>query len=72
MHDVTPLRVARSNYIEREERRGYISWEREEKVYGKGVYKKGGEEDRGEEENITSWDYERIGATAMIRRLGMG
>lgn len=25
-----------SNYIE--ERRGYVSWKREEKVYGKGIY----------------------------------
>lgn len=36
-----------SNYIE--ERRGYVSWKREEKVYGKGIYKRAEKKIEGKE-----------------------
>lgn len=48
-----------SNYIG--ERRGYVSWKREEKVYGKGIYKKGGEEDRGEGEREREGESNELG-----------
>lgn len=53
-------------------RGGYVSWKR---YMGKVCVKRAEKKIEGKErvrEEITSWDYETIGATPMIRSLGMG